>query len=226
MLELEQNEEVFIETVLIDDEEILRREGTIEEINAKAREDKKIPSPVEYAAEIPDISMIVSKVSWEIIKASAPVLDTNDDALHIFSQKDSNWENYVNSKKGVSKKIQWKIDNRLGINCFNVSFRVIVYYGAKNPNVNGKWIPLTNISFGDCYSRTPWKIEGKASITPPINVGTIAEPVPFCTLSINLIATKSFISKRMESYDFYISGNQGVERAVDDEDEDEEILEQ
>ncbi|MEL4304317.1 hypothetical protein [Methanococcoides sp. LMO-2] len=215
----DQIDEKYIETLLINGKEVSRRKGTIEEIHDKAKKDEHILEPSYFSVPelpIPDITMIASKLTWEIIKSGKPTIDADDSALHVFSKKDSNWTNYVNSKKGESDKIQWKLDNLFGINCFDVIFKIITNYGAENPNVGGKWIPSTYVHFLKCSSRWPWNIEGKASVSPIINDGTSNEPIPVFTLTVNLAANQGIITKRMLSYQFNIDGDKGIERIEDE----------
>ncbi|AWM12840.1 hypothetical protein NHF50_02820 [Flavobacterium sp. NRK F10] len=213
----QEQEQRFREQVLVNGEQVISNEGTIEELGEKARKQATSSKLKGLTAKggTAETVIEVAKFVWDIIKDSKASAATEETTSRVLSVKDTNWENYELAKNFASDEITYKLDNFVGVNCYTVKFKVAGTYKAVNPDFGGKWIPNIHVTFSRCDANIPWVINGSAVIdsTYVSNIGTKENPIPQLVLNIKIKTDAKFAlnwESHERTFEFILNGETGV----------------
>ena len=151
----------------------------------------------------------VAKFVWQVIKDNRPETVATGAFSRALSSKDTNWENYGQSKSGSSQVVTLKAKGKLPLfTLYEVKFALSGYYGAKHNSIDGTWLPLMNMDVQKMYAIFSWKVNATARITSPVNVGTAAAPIPEMPVFME-INESGLLQNSTDKYEFRANGKNG-----------------
>jgi hypothetical protein len=150
----------------------------------------------------------VLKLAWQIIKDNKPQTEADGAFTRVLSSRDPSWEGYVGAKEGTSKQVSVKGKNALGMRLYSAKFALTGYYDAQNRNIGGSWMPLVRLDVSDMFAFFSWTLNAKASVTLPVNVGTLEAPIPVMPVYMEL-HEKGALQNYLEKFEFTAHGQNG-----------------
>lgn len=134
----------------------------------------------KIAADAAKLGFDVVKFGWDVIKDGRVSTQAEGAYSRVLSSKDAAWENYVGGTKSASAPFQYVVTDSIikSWKLVDTKFGLSGVYGARTANVGGYWIPMMSMFVDYVNATWPVRVNAKATITLPINVGSAAEPVP------------------------------------------------
>ena len=159
-------------------------------------------------ADKADSGIEVAKFVWQVIKDNRPQTEATGAFTRALSTQDKNWQNYGNSRSGASQAVTLKAKNLFGMTLYEVRFALSGYYGARHERFEGQWLPLLNLDVQKMSAIISWKVNATARVTLPVNVGTVAAPVPEMPLFMD-INQSGLLQNYTDKYQFRANGQSG-----------------
>ena len=159
-------------------------------------------------ADKADSGIEVAKFVWQVIKDNRPQTEATGAFTRALSTQDKNWQNYGNSRSGASQAVTLKAKNLFGMTLYEVRFALSGYYGARHERFEGQWLPLLNLDVQKMSAIISWKVNATARVTLPVNVGTVAAPVPEMPLFMD-IKQSGLLQNYTDKYQFRANGQSG-----------------
>lgn len=151
----------------------------------------------------------VAKFVWQVIKDNRPETVATGAFTRALSAKDTNWENYGQSKSGASQVVTLKAKGVLPFfTLYEVKFALSGYYGAKHGSIDGSWLPLLNLDVQKMSAIVSWKVNATARVTQPVNVGTATAPIPEMPVFMEINQSGLF-QNFTDKYEFRANGKSG-----------------
>ncbi|WP_306553924.1 hypothetical protein [Acidovorax sp.] len=154
------------------------------------------------------VAIEVAKLVWDVIKNNRPETVATGAFTSVYASGDSNWDNYDQAKSGASQAVTIKSKNLFTMTLTEVRFALTGYYGAKHPSIGGHWLPLVNVDVQHVYAFLSWKVNAKASVTLPVNMGTVADPNPEMPVFMQISESGLFQNDTI-NYEFRANGKDG-----------------
>ena len=150
----------------------------------------------------------VAKLAWDVIKNNRPETVATGAFTSVYASGNSNWDNYDQAKSGASQAVTIKSKNLFKMTLTEVRFALAGYYGAKHSSIGGHWLPLVNLDVQHVYAILTWKVNAKASVTLPVNMGTVAAPNPEMPVFMQISESGLFQNDTV-NYEFRANGKDG-----------------
>ena len=164
--------------------------------------------PQTKALKSAKVAIEVAKLTWDVIKNNRPETVAEGAFTSVYSSGDSNWDNYDQAKSGASQVVTLKSKNLFNMTLTEVKFALSGYYGAQHPSIDGHWLPLVNVDVQYVYAFFSWKVNAKASVTLPVNMGTVAAPNPEMPVFMQISESGLFQNDTI-NYEFRANGKDG-----------------
>lgn len=151
----------------------------------------------------------VAKFVWQVIKDNRPETVASGGFTRVLSGQDTRWENYAQSKESTTSSVTLKAKGVLPlVTLYEVKFALSGYHDAQHSSLAGSWIPLLNMDVQKMYAIFSWKINATARLTEPVNVGTVAAPVP--EMPVYMEVNQSGLFQNFTTkYEFRANGKSG-----------------
>ena len=121
----------------------------------------------------------VAKFVWQVIKDNKPETVATGAFTRVLSSQDKNEENYDGVKSSSSKVVELKATGLLPlVVIFRTKFALTGYHNGRHSTIGGQWLPLLNLDVKEMYAVATWKLNATARVTMPVNMGTVAAPIP------------------------------------------------
>ena len=154
-------------------------------------------------------AIAVAKFAWDVIKDNRPETVAKGAFTRALSSSDSKWENYAQTKFGSSEVVKLKTKGLIiPLTQTDIKFALAGYYDARHPSIPGHWLPLINVDVQEMYAIISWKVNATASVTLPVNVGTVAAPIPEIPVFLELNTSGAFQNSTTK-YEFRANGRDG-----------------
>lgn len=150
----------------------------------------------------------VSKFAWDVIKDNRPQTEAQGAFTRALSGSDDRYDQYQLAKRSASKVVHIKTKGLIPVTQTEVKFALSGYYDAKHPSIGGHWLPLINMDVKEMYAIISWKVNAKASVTQPVNVGTVTTPVPEMPVFMQ-VTTSGVFQNFTQKYEFRANGKNG-----------------
>lgn len=166
--------------------------------------DDNSPNKIKKA----DSGIEVAKFVWQVIKDNRPETVASGAFTRALSTQDANWQNYGQSRSGESQVVTLKAKGLFGNTLYEVRFALSGYYGARHDRFDGHWLPLVNMDVQKMSAIFTWKVNATASVTLPVNVGSVAAPVPEMPVFMSINQSGLF-QNFTDKYQFRANGQSG-----------------
>ena len=154
-------------------------------------------------------AIAVAKFGWDVIKDNRPETVATGAFTRALASSDPQWDNYAQAKSGTSQVVTLKTKGVvIPVTQTEVKFALTGYYDAKHSSIGGHWLPLMNMDVKEVYAIISWKVNAKASVTLPVNVGTVAAPIPEIPVLME-INTSGLFQNDTKKYEFRANGKDG-----------------
>lgn len=153
-------------------------------------------------------AIAVAKFAWDVIKDNRPETVATGAFTRALASSDPQWDNYAQARSGTSQVVTIKTKGLIPVTQTEVKFALAGYYDAKHSSIGGHWLPLLNVDVKDVYAIISWKVNAKASVTLPVNVGTVAAPIPEIPVFME-ITTSGVFQNDTKKYEFRANGKNG-----------------
>lgn len=153
-------------------------------------------------------AIAVAKFGWDVIKDNRPETVATGAFTRALASSDPQWDNYAQAKSGTSQVVTLKTKGVIPVTQTEVKFALTGYYDAKHSSIGGHWLPLVNMDVKEVYAIISWKVNAKASVTLPVNVGTVAAPIPEIPVFME-INTSGVFQNDTKKYEFRANGKDG-----------------
>ena len=164
--------------------------------------------PQTKALKSAKVAIEVAKLAWDVIKNNRPETVATGAFTSVYASGDSNWDNYDQAKSGASQAVTIKSKSLVKVTLTEVRFALAGYYGAKHSSIGGHWLPLVNLDVQHVYAIFSWKVNAKASVTLPVNMGTVAAPNPEMPVFMQISESGLFQNDTV-NYEFRANGKDG-----------------
>lgn len=153
-------------------------------------------------------AIAVAKFGWDVIKDNRPETVATGAFTRALASSDPQWDNYAQARSGTSQVVTLKTKGLIPVTQTEVKFALTGYYDAKHSSIGGHWLPLLNVDVKEVYAIISWKVNAKASVTLPVNVGTVAAPIPEIPVFME-INTSGVFQNDTKKYEFRANGKNG-----------------
>lgn len=153
-------------------------------------------------------AIAVAKFGWDVIKDNRPETVATGAFTRALASSDPQWDNYAQARSGTSQVVTLKTKGVIPVTQTEVKFALTGYYDAKHSSIGGHWLPLLNVDVKEVYAIISWKVNAKASVTLPVNVGTVAVPIPEIPVFME-INTSGVFQNDTKKYEFRANGKNG-----------------
>ena len=164
--------------------------------------------PQTKALKSAKVAIEVAKLAWDVIKNNRPETVATGAFTSVYASGNSNWDNYDQAKSGASQAVTIKSKSLVKVTLTEVRFALAGYYGAKHSSIGGHWLPLVNLDVQHVYAIFSWKVNAKASVTLPVNMGTVAAPNPEMPVFMQISESGLFQNDTV-NYEFRANGKDG-----------------
>ena len=153
-------------------------------------------------------AIAVAKFGWDVIKDNRPETVATGAFTRALASSDPQWDNYAQTRSGTSQVVTLKTKGVIPVTQTEVKFALTGYYDAKHSSIGGHWLPLMNMDVKEVSAIISWKVNAKASVTLPVNVGTVAAPIPEIPVLME-INTSGLFQNDTKKYEFRANGKDG-----------------
>jgi hypothetical protein len=168
-----------------------------------------VQQPQNASTKAVPAGVAVAKFVWDVIKDNRPTT-VNDGAFsRVLSTRDDDWEKYARAKEGSSEVVELKVKGRIPLfTLYETRFALTGYYDARHSGFAGHWMPLVNMDVLEMYAIFGWKLNAKAKLTQPVNIGTEEAPIP--EMPVTMEINQSGVVRNMTNkYTFKANGQKG-----------------
>jgi hypothetical protein len=164
--------------------------------------------PQTKALKSAETAIEIAKFGWDVIKDNRPETVATGAFTRALASGDPQWDHYDQTRPGTSQVVTLKTKGIIPVTQTEVKFALTGYYDAKHSRIGGHWLPLVNLDVQEVYAIISWKVNAKASVTLPVNVGTVAAPIPEIPVFME-INTSGVFQNNTKKYEFRANGKDG-----------------